>query len=56
VGAGILFPGVRQPEWDVTHLSPVPGIKAYGTLPPLLNVFMAQRELFSMTDTTARNF
>jgi len=38
VCAGILFPGVRQPECDVTHLNPVPGIRAYGTLPPLLNV------------------
>jgi len=43
VGAGILFPGVRQPECDITHLSPMAGIRAYSTLPPLLNVFMAHR-------------
>ena len=56
VGAGILFPGVRQPECDITHLSPVPAIRANGTLPPLCNVFMAHRQLFSVTDSIECNF
>jgi len=56
VGAGILFPGVRQPECDITHIRPVPGIRAYGTVPPLLNVFMAQRQLLSMNDSIECNF
>jgi len=56
VGAGILFPGVRQPECDITHHSPVPGIRPYGTLPPLLLVFIAQRQHFSVTDSIECNF
>jgi len=56
VGAGILFLVVRQPECDITCLRPVPGKRAYGTVPPLLNVFMAQRQLFSVTDFIKCNF
>ena len=48
--------GVRQPECDITHLSPVLEIRAYGTLHPLLNAFMAQRQLFSVTDSIEYNF
>jgi hypothetical protein len=55
VGAGALFPGIRQPEYDVTHLSPVCAITMYGTLFPLLHVLMAQGQLFLMTDSIEYN-